>query len=108
MDVHTENRGRPRQKVCFPVAPEMGKNFRPLGIWAQGSGMSTGRIRTNNFMLMLFVLPWSEFFNNWGVAKGSSVSWVVNLVATIRLIRVNNVNVVGAISESLAHEFTCE
>ena len=31
MDVRAENRGRPRQKVCFPAAPVMGRNFLTPG-----------------------------------------------------------------------------
>ena len=31
MDVHAENRGRPRQKVRFPAAPVMGRNFLTPG-----------------------------------------------------------------------------
>ena len=40
MDVRAENRGRPHQKVRFPAAPVVGETFWPLGIRAQGSGMS--------------------------------------------------------------------
>ena len=31
MDVRTDNRGRPHQKVCFPVAPVVGRNFLTAG-----------------------------------------------------------------------------
>ena len=31
MDVRAENRGRPHQKVCFPAAPVMGRNFLTPG-----------------------------------------------------------------------------
>ena len=31
MDVHTENRGRPHQKVRFPAAPVVGRNFLTRG-----------------------------------------------------------------------------
>ena len=34
MDVRAENRGRPHQKVRFPAAPVVGRNFWPLGIRA--------------------------------------------------------------------------
>ena len=31
MDVHAENRGRPHQKVRFPAAPVVGRNFLTPG-----------------------------------------------------------------------------
>ena len=34
MDVHTENRGRPHQKMRFPAAPVVGETFWPMGIRA--------------------------------------------------------------------------
>ena len=41
MDARAENRGRPRQKVGFPAAPVMGRNFLTAG----HPGVRVGNVR---------------------------------------------------------------
>ena len=59
MDVRAENRGRPHQKVRFPAAPVVGRNFLTSGTWAFGrKGQECPwEIRAKKFMFMLFFLP---------------------------------------------------
>ena len=57
MDVRAENRGRPHQKVRFPAAPVVGRNF----LTPEHSGVRVRNvreeIRAKKFMFMLFFLP---------------------------------------------------
>ena len=57
MDVRAENRGRPHQKVRFPAAPVVGRNFLTPGHSGVRVKNVPREIRAKKFMFMLFFLP---------------------------------------------------
>ena len=54
MDVRAENRGRPHQKVRFPVAPVVGRNFLTPGHPGVRVRNVHGKIWIKKFMFVLF------------------------------------------------------
>ena len=50
MDVRAENRGRPHQKVRFPAAPVVGRNFLTPGHRGIRGQECPREIRTKKFM----------------------------------------------------------
>ena len=73
MDVRAKNHGRPHQKVRFPAAPVVGRNFLPP--WPSGrKGQDCPReIWTKKFMFMLFFFPEhrEHFLKYLGQEKGT-------------------------------------
>ena len=57
MDVRAANRGRPRQKVRFPAAPVVGRNFLTPGHLGRKGQECLREIRTKMSMFMLLFLP---------------------------------------------------
>ena len=57
MDVRAENRGRPRQKVRFPAAPVMGRNFLTPGHPGVRVRNVRGKSGPKSLCLCCFFLP---------------------------------------------------
>ena len=74
MDVRAENRGRPHQKVCFPAAPVMARNFLTPG----HPGVRVRNVRGNSgpksLCLCCFFVP---------EVRAVNLLYVVNLLRTV-------------------------
>ena len=57
MDVRAENCGRLHQKVRFPAAPLMGRNFMTPGHPGRKGHECVRKIQTEKFMFVLFFFP---------------------------------------------------
>ena len=57
MDVRAENRGRPRQKVRFPAAPVVGRNFLTPGHQGVRVRNVRGKSATKSLCLCTFFFP---------------------------------------------------
>ena len=59
MDVRAENRGRPDQKVRFPAAPVVGRNFLTPGRSGVRVKNVRGKSGPKSLCLCCFFLPWN-------------------------------------------------